>query len=118
MLIPSAYCNTADNSDPGRFALLIDIEVEASGRAAIARRLEEYLQQLRLLFQENSGYLGAELHDSDDNHLLGCLSWRRRADWEAAWDCESTRNELFADSLLRLGARSIQFDSFLIAERP
>ncbi len=99
-----------------RFALLIDIHVGGAGRAAIARRLEDYLGQLRQVFTEDSGYLGAELYSRDDGHLLGRLHWRRREDWETAWDCHSTHNDLFADSLLRLGARSIHFDSALIAD--
>ena len=62
--------------------------------------------------------LGAELRASEDGqHLLGCVHWRSREDWEATWDCGATRSELFSDSLLRLGARSIHFDSFLVAER-
>jgi hypothetical protein len=117
MLTPNAYSNNAVPSDQARFALLIDIEVNGAQRAEIVRRFADYLQQLRQLFQDGSGYLGAELHASGEHHLLGRLSWRRREDWEAAWDCQRTRNQLFADSLLRLGARSIQFDSVLLGER-
>ena len=114
MLIPSAHSHSTDDSDQARFALLIDIEVNTAHRAEIIQRFHDYLQQLRQLFQNGSGYLGAELHASGEHHLLGRLRWRRREDWEAAWDCQRTRNQLFADSLLHLGARSIQFDSVLL----
>lgn len=116
MLIPSAYCALADDNSPSGFILLIDIEVNTAQRVEIALRLDDYAQQLRRLFPDDSGYLGAELLSADDCHLLGCLKWRRREDWEAAWDCQRTQSRLFADSLLQLGAKSIQFDSFLVAE--
>ena len=106
-----------DDNPPPRFALLIDIEVDPAHRAEIARRFDAYLQQLRQLFEDGSGYLGAELHASGEQHLRGRLRWRRREDWEAAWDCQRTRSEVFADSLLRLGARSIRFDSTPLDER-
>ena len=105
-----------DDNLPPHFTLLIDIEVEPAQRAEITRRFDAYLQQLRQLFQDGSGYLGAELHTSGEQHLRGRLRWRRREDWEAAWDCQRTRSEVFADSLLRLGARSIRFDSVLLDE--
>ena len=108
-------CTSKEDIGRSRFALLIDIRVGDTGRAATTRHLEDYLQQLRQLFAEDSGYLGAELHSRDDGHLLGYLNWRRREDWEVAWDCHGTQSDLFADSLLRLGARSIRFDSVLIA---
>lgn len=120
MIIPSAYCSTdADQPEtPRHFALLIDIEVAPAQQPDIAERLGRYLEQLRELFHQAPGYLGAELRASDDGrHLLGCVHWRSREDWETTWDCAATRSELFSDSLLRLGARSIHFDSFLVAER-
>ncbi|MDF3935939.1 antibiotic biosynthesis monooxygenase family protein [Pseudomonas citronellolis] len=120
MIISSAYCNTDAGATQanGHFALLIDIEMAPAQRADIAEGLGRYLEQLRELFHAQPGYLGAELRASDDGrHLLGCVHWASREDWEAAWDCDATRNELFADSLLRLGARSIHFDSFLVAEQ-
>jgi hypothetical protein len=116
MLTANAHRQNADDSHQPSFALLIDIEVNTAHRAEIIQRFHDYLQQLRQLFQDGSGYLGAELHASGEHHLLGRLHWRRREDWVAAWDCQRTRNQLFADSLLRLGARSIQFDSILLDE--
>ena len=116
MLTANAHSHNADDSRQPSFALLIDIEVNTAHRAEIIQRFHDYLQQLRQLFQDDSGYLGAELHASGEHHLLGRLHWRRREDWENAWDCQRTRNQLFADSLLRLGARSIQFDSILLDE--
>lgn len=117
MIIPSAYCSTdADQPEtPTHFALLIDIEVAPAQQPDIAERLGHYLEQQR---HQAPGYLGAELRASEDGrHLLGCVHWRSREDWETTWDCGATRSELFSDSLLRLGARSIHFDSFLVAER-
>lgn len=100
---------------PACFALLIDIELGKENRHEIARRFETYRQQLAALFQPHSGFLGAELHELDEHRLQGRLNWRHQRDWETAWDCQQTRNDLFADSLLRLGARSIRFDSELRA---
>ena len=51
--------------------------------------------------------------------MRGSRSSRQRADsaaQSAARDCQRTRSQLFADSLLHLGARSIQFDSILLDE--
>lgn len=100
-----------DDSATPRFALLIDIEADDQHRPAILQRLDDYLQQLGRLFQPHSGYLGAELHAGEASRLQGRLNWRRREDWENAWDCQRTHHEVFSDSLLRLGARSIRFDS-------
>ena len=102
--------DTDDNASP-RFTLLIRIEVDECHRPAIASRLDDYLQQMGRLFQPQSGYLGAELQNGAGPQLVGLLNWRRREDWESAWDCQRTRSDVFADSLLRLGARSIRFDS-------
>ncbi|QRY78832.1 antibiotic biosynthesis monooxygenase [Pseudomonas sp. PDNC002] len=98
--------------DNPHFVLQIEIDVTPQQRPHIAARLCDYLAHLQELFYLRPGYLASELHaDGEPQRLVGRLHWRRREDWEAAWDCRSTASDLFADSLLKLGARSIRFGS-------
>lgn len=98
--------------DNPHFVLQIEIAVTPQQRPHIAARLNDYLARLQQLFLLRPGYLASELHaDGEPQRLIGRLHWRRREDWEAAWDCRSTASDLFASSLLELGARSIRFDS-------
>ncbi|MFV3304246.1 antibiotic biosynthesis monooxygenase [Pseudomonas sp. NY15181] len=98
--------------DNPHFVLQIEIGVTPQQRAHIAAKLGDYLEHLQQLFHLRPGYLASELHTEDEpQRLVGRLHWRRREDWEAAWDCRSTASDLFADSLLKLGARSIRFGS-------
>lgn len=98
--------------DNPHFVLQIEIGVTPQQRPHIAARLEDYLEHLQHLFYLRPGYLASELHaEGEPQRLVGRVHWRRREDWEAAWDCRATHTELFADSLLKLGARSIRFGS-------
>jgi len=98
--------------DHPHFVLQIEIDMTPQQRPHIAARLGDYLEHLQQLFCLRPGYLASELlAEGEPQHLVGRLHWRRREDWEAAWDCRATSTELFADSLLKLGARSIRFGS-------
>lgn len=92
------------------FTLLIAIESHPACRAELARNLGEYLERIRQHFGESQGCLGAELK-LEPARLVGRLDWRRKEDWEMAWDCRHSGAELLGESLMRLGARSIRFDS-------
>ncbi|MFV3368253.1 antibiotic biosynthesis monooxygenase [Pseudomonas sp. NY15435] len=98
--------------DNPHFVLQIEIDVTPQQRPHIAARLCDYLSHLQELFYLRPGYLASELHaEGEPPRLVGRLHWRRQEDWEAAWDCRHTASDLFADSLLKLGARSIRFGS-------
>lgn len=109
MTQPSLTHTCVDNP---HFVLQIEIGVTPQQRAQIAAKLGDYLEHLQQLFHRRPGYLASELHaEGEPQRLVGRLHWRRREDWEAAWDCRSTASDLFAESLLKLGARSIRFGS-------
>ncbi|MHB9800193.1 antibiotic biosynthesis monooxygenase [Pseudomonas sp. MT3] len=98
--------------DNPHFVLQIEIDVTPQQRPHIAAKLGDYLEHLQQLFHLHPGYLASELHaEGESQRLIGRLHWRRREDWEAAWDCRHAASDLFADSLLKLGARSIRFGS-------
>ncbi|KAF1067140.1 MAG: hypothetical protein GAK45_01742 [Pseudomonas citronellolis] len=108
----------SDSADAAHYVLCIEIDGHPARQADLLSRLDDYLSYLQGMHQQHPGYLACEVDSDQNGRVFGRIHWRRREDWEAAWDCQQARGEVFADGLLRLGARSIRFDAATLSDAP